>query len=203
MLNQFYKVSTQAAMQLQQFGENTFELGRPTPLGFLGVAIQDTRTFLVGLQNILALHLRKPPLTLSLRSPETMDTPNDFLYAMKAVHRYFFISVQTAIEAAAQKVCDDRFVTGLTGEKAFRRALKFLKKEEQGGWRLFYEGLKVMRNKCAHPSLGDVQDSELSKLRNGGLDFLVSGRKIAINCTKYLPVAERARACIAALQEAR
>ncbi|MEW6672624.1 MAG: hypothetical protein AB1427_13035 [Thermodesulfobacteriota bacterium] len=200
MLAQFYDLVTQATMELQQFGQNSFELGCSTPLGFLGVAVQDTRTFLVGLQNILAIHLRKPPIALNLASPEMIDTPNDFLSAMKGVHRYFFISVQSAVESAAQEICENRLIKGLTGEKALRRALRFLPKEERNQWRQFYEGLKVIRNECAHPSSGIVQDSDLKKVRDAGLDFLVSGRKTSINCNKYLPVAKRAHACIAALQ---
>jgi hypothetical protein len=92
MLNQFYDVTTKATMELQSFGETTFELNRSSTLGFVGIAIQDTRTLLVGLQNILAIHLGKPSLKLDLRSPESIDAPNDFLSAMKSVHRYFFIS---------------------------------------------------------------------------------------------------------------
>jgi hypothetical protein len=131
MLNEFYDVTTKAAMELQSFGETTFELNRSSTLGFVGTAVQDTRTLLVGLQNILAIHFDKPFLKLNLRSPESIDTPNDFLSAMKSIHRYFFISIQTALEAAAQRICESRQIHGVIGERAFRRALSGLQKTKR------------------------------------------------------------------------
>ncbi len=202
MLDQFYDLTTKATLELQSFGENTFELNKSTALGFVGTAVQDTRTLLVGLQNILAVHLGKPVLKLDLSIPDNIDAPNDFLSAMKSVHRYFFISIQTGLEAAAQRICEERQIHGVKGEKAFRRALSGLQKQTQDKWRFFYEGLKIMRNECAHVSINELHPGSLKKLHDAGLGFFVSNRGISINCQKYLPVAERATACIRELQQA-
>lgn len=202
MLDQFYDLTTRASLELQRFGENTFELNKSSTLGFVGTVVQDTRTLLVGLQNILAMHLGKPALKLDLSSPNSIDAPNDFLSAMKSVHRYFFISIQTGLEAAAQRICEERQIQSVKGEKAFRRALSGLQKQKQDEWRFFYEGLKIMRNECAHVSINKIHPGSLKKLQDAGLGFLVSNQEISINCQKYLPVAERATACIRELKQA-
>lgn len=201
MLNDFYNVTTKAAMELQSFGETTFELNNSSTLGFVGTAVQDTRALLVGLQNILAIHLGKPYLKLNLRSPDSIDAPNDFLSVMKSVHRFFFISLQTSLEAAAQRICENRQIHNVTGERAFRRALSGLQKTKRDEWRLFYEGLKILRNECAHVSLSDLHPGSLKKLRAAGFSSLLSDGKISINCQKYLPIAKRATECVQALQE--
>ena len=203
MLEQFFDLITRATLELQTFGRETFELNKSSALGFVGVAVQDTRTLLVGLQNILAIHLNKPVLRLDLSSQESINAPNDFLSAMKSVHRYFFISIQTGLEAAAQKICEERKIQGIKSEKAFRRALSGLQKQKQDEWRFFYEGVKIMRNECAHVSISELHPKSLKKLHDAGLDFLVLKGKISINCQKYLPVAERATACIRDLQQAK
>ena len=203
MLEEFYDSITRASLDLQTFGENTFELNKSSTLGFVGIALQDTRTLLVGLQNILATHLGKPALKLDLSSPQNMNTPNDFLSAMKSVHRHFFISILTGLDAAAQRICEQRQIRGVKSEKAFRRALSGLQKQKQDEWRFFYQGLKIMRNECAHVSINRLHSGQLKKLNDAGLGFLVVNREISINCQKYLPVAERATACIRDLQHAK
>jgi hypothetical protein len=110
-------------------------------------------------------------------------------------------SIQTALEAAAQRICESRQIHGVKGERAFRRALSGLQKTKQGEWRLFYEGLKIMRNECAHVSLSNLHPNSLKKLKDAGFSYLLSDGKISINCQKYLPVAKRATECILALQE--
>jgi len=203
VLEQFYDLITKATLELQTFGRNTFELSKSSTLGFVGEAVQDTRTLLLGLQNILAIHLSKPVITLDLGQPVSINTPNDFLSAMKSVHRYFFISIQTGLEAAAQKICEERKIQGVKGEKAFRRALSGLQKQRRNEWRFFYEGLKIMRNESAHVSINELHPESLKQLHYAGLDFLVSNGRISINCQKYLPVAERATECIRDLQQAK
>lgn len=202
ILDAFYDLTSQTALELQAFGQSSFKLGHPAPMGYLGVAVQDTRALLVGLQNILALHQGKSPITINLSSPESMEANNDFLSAMKAVHRCFFISVQTAIEAAAQQFCEERGITRHSGEKAFNRAVKSVEKPACTEWKAFYTGLKVVRNECAHPSLGVLLDTDVKKLADAGLANLVSEGRLSINCGKYLPIVERARKCISALEEA-
>jgi len=203
MLEQFYESVTKASLDLQTFGKNTFELNKSSTLGFVGIAVQDTRTLLVGLQNILAIHFNKPTLKLNLSLPESIDAPNDFLSAMKSVHRYFFISIQTGLEAAAQKICEERQIQGVKGGKAFRRTLSSLQKQKQDKCRFFYEGLKIMRNECAHVSTKELHPGSLKKLHDAGLDFLISNGKISINCQMYLTVAERATECIRDLQQSK
>lgn len=138
MLEQFYQLITNASLELQKFGEKSFELNKSSILGFLGIAVQDTRTLMVGLQNILAQHLSKPFLKLNLRSPKSIDEPNDFLSAMKSIHRYFFISIQAGLEAAAQGICEERRILNVNGEKAFRLVLSKLQKDKQNEWKSFY-----------------------------------------------------------------
>jgi hypothetical protein len=200
ILNQFYDEITQTAFSLQKFGETSFELKASSLQGFVGVSVQDTRTLLVGMQNILANYLAKPQLKLDLGIPDKMDSSNDFLSAMKSVHRYFFISILTSLDAAAEKICKETLNVKLKGEPAFIKALSKLKSQEKSKWKLFYDGLKIVRNECAHPSLSELHEKQVEKLINAGLDFLVFEGKFSISCSKYLPVSEMALECVSALK---
>lgn len=196
LLEAFYDSITKDIFELQSFGSETFELGKSSTLGFVGIAVQDTRTLLVGLQNILAVHLKRPAVQLQLGTPENIDTSNDFLSAMKGVHRYFFIVIQSALEAAAQKVLEEKGIDGVNGERAFRRVLSSLEKGVREEWAFFYEGLKVLRNESAHVSKHELHEKAVEKLQKAGLDFLVSDGKLTIRSERYVSISERATACV-------
>lgn len=200
ILNQFYNEITQTALSLQKFGEASFELNKSSYQGFVGIATQDTRTLLVGMQNILANHLGKPYLNLAIGMPNKIDDSNDFFSAMKSIHRYFFISILSSIEAAAEQICKDYLNTNPKGERAFIKVLSKLKSQEKTTWKLFYDSLKIIRNECAHPSTSELHIKEIEKLTSSGLDFLVFKGKIGINCLMYQPVAEKVLECISVLK---
>lgn len=199
ILDIFYNEITQTAFSLQKFGETSFELNKPSLHGFVGISIQDTRALLVGLQNILANCLGKPQLKLNIGKPENMESNNDFLSAMKSVHRYFFISILTSLDAVAERICKESLHIKSRGESAFIKALSRLKSQEQSQWKLFYEGLKIVRNECAHPSLSDLHEKQIEKVINAGLGFLISEGKFSISCSKYIPISEKAYECVSAL----
>lgn len=199
ILDIFYNEITQTVFALQKFGETSFELNKSTLHGFVGISIQDTRTFLVGLQNILGNRLGKPQLKLNIGIPENMEANNDFLSAMKSAHRFFFISILTSLDAVGETICRERMHLKLRGESAFIKALSRLKSQEQAQWKLFYEGLKLVRNECAHPSLRDLHKKQIEKIIKAGLGFLISEGEFSINCSKYIPVSERAYECVSAL----
>ncbi|OHB62854.1 MAG: hypothetical protein A2Y76_03265 [Planctomycetes bacterium RBG_13_60_9] len=201
ILDNFYNEITPTALTLQKFGETSFELNKSSLHGFVGISIQDTRTLLVGLQNILANCLGKPQLQLNIGKPEGVQANNDFLSAMKSVHRYFFISILTSLDAVGERICKESFHLKLRGESAFTKALSRLKSQEQTQWKLLYEGLKIVRNECAHPSLSDLHQKQIEKLIKGGLSFLINEGKFSISCSKYIPVSERAYECVSALKD--
>lgn len=200
IFDRFYSEITQTVFSLQKFGETSFELNKSSLHGLVGISIQDTRTLLVGMQNILANYLKKPRIELNLSIPENIESNNDFLSAMKSVHRYFFISILTSLDAAAERICKESFHIKLKGEHAFRKALSKLKSQEQSKWKSFYDGLKIIRNECAHPSLSDPHEKQIEKLINAGLGFLVFEGKFSISCSKYLPISEKAYECVSALK---
>jgi len=200
ILEIFYNEITQTVLEMQKLGETSFELRKSSLHGFLGISIQDTRTLLVGMQNILANYLGKPRVELNLVIPENMKSDNDFLSAMKSVHRYFFISILTSLDAAAEKICKESLHLKRRGERAFIKVLSKLKSQDQTKWKFFYDGLKIIRNECAHPSLRDIHEKQVEKLNNAGLGFLIIEGKLGISCSKYLPVSKKAYECITALK---
>ncbi|HMN24381.1 MAG TPA: hypothetical protein PKE38_07770 [Ignavibacteriaceae bacterium] len=200
ILEQFYNEITQTVISLQKFGETSFELNRASYQGYVGITTQDTLTLLVGMQNILSNHLGKPYLKLAIGRPEKIDSSNNFFSAMKGIHRYFFISILSSIDAASEQICKDYLNINPKGERAYHKVLSKLKSPQQLKWKLFYESLKIIRNECAHPSKSKLHIKEIEKLTNAGLDFLIFEGKIGINCPKYQPVAEKALECISVLK---
>lgn len=199
-IDQFYNLISQEVISLRELGISEFKHSKGTPKGFLGIALQDTSTLLIGLQNILALSLKKDAIILDVGSPENIDTPNDVLSAMISIHRYFIISIQTSIESAAERICETHDIHCRKGEKAFRKVLSLVDSETNKKWKRFYEALKLIRNECAHPSTGNIDENSYLKLKDSGLQFLLSGKSISINCSKYKKITVLANACISDLE---
>jgi len=199
--NLIYKGITNTCIDLTNFGQDNFQLGQSSVKGYVGVAAQDTITLLVGLQNIIADMLEKPRLRLNLDPIISMNENHQFLTAMKAIHRYFFMSIQSGIEAASEKLCKNELGKNLKHDKAFYKALSCLTPDKQNQWKAFFEGLKVVRNECSHPSNGEIHAGSISKLNAAELDFLIKENHWAINCTKYKSVFIRAAQCITDLEK--
>jgi hypothetical protein len=201
MIDYLYKVITDSTIKYQKYGIENFDNSSGTPHGFLGVVVADVSTLLIGFQNILANHLDAPTLNLDVGNPKNISESNQFLSALKTVHRYFSISLQTAIESAAERLCSERGYPGTYyGEKAFRKVVQEVNKKKRSECEIFYEAVKVIRNACAHSFDGELNKYDKEKLKNADLGFLIEGDRLVMNSARYQPITEKANECITLLK---
>ena len=114
MLDIVYKQITSTTLEYQKYGVDKFGDTSGTPHGFLGVVVADVATLLVGVQNILANHLSAPSIKMDFGNPKSIKDKSQLFSALKAIHRYFSISLLTAIESASGRLCSGKGYPGAT-----------------------------------------------------------------------------------------
>ena len=197
MLDKFYEYITHETIELRKYGKEKFDGARNTPYGFLGVALQDTTTLMIGIQNIVAINLGRDMIKMDFGSPKSINDPeNNIFSALKGIHRYFFISVLSSMDASGERICENKNISNKKGEKAFNKALQFIENSDREEIKTFYDSIKILRNECAHSSTGKVHHQSTQKIKKAGLVLLVSGNEIKVNCGKYNRVVEIAYNCI-------